>query len=454
MIAVGIDVGTSSLELVAIDLGSAQIVHREGAANTRIAVDGRHGFLQDPDEIADTIIRFVANCPVDIDSIAVTGQVHGILYTDGSGRACSPLYTWLDQRGVTEVNGERPADRLLRKSGKTLPAGYGLLTHYAHGLAGTVPADATRITGIIEYVTERLVGHTVDRADSSCLSAFGGWDPVSRRHDPRLWAEVFSESMMRFPLEAEPFGCAGTTASGIPVAVGVGDNQAGFFGLVDDPARMCLISLGTSGQITVFSEHATDVPDMELRPYLSLGYLHVGATLCAGKAYETVQRFFRSILERGGAYVEDDLVYTMMMDAALDSLDDQSLQMTTCFNGKRSDPNLRGVLTGIDLDNLTPGNFVLASVNGIVQELFDFTDFLGERFDRIETIIAAGNAARKNPLFADALRRRFVRPVEVPGIENAAAFGVALVGAISAGLISRNDRAELVARHRRSQLPD
>ena len=35
----------------------------------------------------------------DIVSVGVTGQMHGILYTDVGGRAVSPLYTWQDRRG-------------------------------------------------------------------------------------------------------------------------------------------------------------------------------------------------------------------------------------------------------------------------------------------------------------------------------------------------------------------
>ncbi len=39
---------------------------------------------------------------------------------------------------------------------------------------------------------------------------------------------------------------------------------------------------------------------MELRSYFRLGSLQVSAALCAGKAYEVLERFCQSILNRGG----------------------------------------------------------------------------------------------------------------------------------------------------------
>ena len=57
----------------------------------------------------------------DVESIGVTGAMHGILYTDKEGQAVSPLYTWQDQRG----------DQINPESGKSYAKELSEITGYA-----------------------------------------------------------------------------------------------------------------------------------------------------------------------------------------------------------------------------------------------------------------------------------------------------------------------------------
>ncbi len=442
MIIVGIDIGTTNIGLVAIDPENGRIVERFSTPNVRVHSNHNYAYLQDPQEIGNTVENFLKRLSVKPVSIGITGQVHGILYTDIMGTPLSNLYTWLDQRGVEIIDGQTSQNELLKKCGGTLPSGYGLLTHYTNRKLGVVPKGTVQIQGICEYVTGRLLKRTLKKTDQSCLSAFGAWDTVNEVHNSKLLTEILPQGSPAFLSASEPFEQAGKTDEGIPVAYPIGDNQAGFFGIVTNWNTECLVSIGTSGQLTLFTPQAHPKPELELRPYLGYGYLQVGATLCAGKSYETLEKFVLSVLQNAGLHdIDDDFVYAMLKTAA-ESGDNNPLTITTTLKGTRSDANLRGSITGIGLDNCNLGNLVRGTITGIVNELFQFRANLDFEFRSIKKIIITGNAVKKNPLLAQYLKRQFDMDVVIADAD--ASIGVAIIGAISAGIIQANDRIPLL----------
>jgi sedoheptulokinase len=461
MYAAGIDVGTTNLELTLADLGEGRIRERRFAPNRRLPSTDPCAFLQDPAAIAGSLGEMLESVQASlgsgqIGSIGVTGQVHGILYTDEAGKPLSPLYTWLDRHGTETGNGPSPQELLAERTGVLLPPGYGLLTHYANRLYGRTPPGARRILGINELVTGALIGKPLDRTDATNLACFGGFDPVTEAQNPRLLEEALGPRAPAFLTLAPPFTLAGETRQGVPVAYPLGDNQAGFFGSIPCPEESCLVSIGTSGQISLYAKSAACPESMELRPYLGLGFLWVGAVLCAGKAYEALAGLFQEVLRRaqvpGSPPADDELVYGMMREAAEEVLAREAaegasaLRFDTAFNGSRRDPPRRGSISGIGLDNLTVGHLALENIRGIVRELAEFTRDAGAVFDSLGSIVVSGSAARKNRLFTAALEERFQRRIRIPPYDGGPALGAALTGAVSAGRISLGEVPAILER--------
>lgn len=445
MIHVGVDVGTTNITVVAVDGGNGRVVSCRSLPNPRVSAGNMYAYTQDPAVIECSVRTLLDSLEGPVASICVTGQVHGILYHDAMGRAVSPLYTWLDQRALVEVDGVTTQQRLRERTGMLLPSGYGLLTHYANRFLRQVPSEAVGFCGILEYVTSRLTGSVLAKTDPSCLGPFGAFDPVSLRFDSAVLAEVFGSDGCEFLRASDPFEIAGYTSDGIPVAYPVGDNQAGFFGMVAEPAESCLVSIGTSGQISLFSTSVHCPDTMELRPFFGQGYLHVGATLTAGKAYETVHRFFKSVLHACGAEsLDDETLFAIMKREAVREGQGEPLEVCTMFTGTRRDPSVRGSIRGIGLDNLTMGNLVKGTVEGIVGELYEFAHACGGVFAPVRHMVATGSSIRRNEVFRDALGRRFALPVKVAEIDDGAGLGAALVGAVGTGVVSLEDKKGLV----------
>ncbi len=434
-VSVGIDVGTTNITITVVSCEDGTVVDCRSVPNDRIDTGEAYAYAQDPQVIEASVYTLIRTISQPVRSFCVTGQVHGILYYDRSGRAVSPLYTWLDQRALVEVDGKSSLHLLAERTGVHLPSGYGLLAHYANRRLDRVPQEAIGFCGILEYITGRLVGQQLHFSDPSCLGTYGAFDPVTSRFDPKVLQEVLGSADPGDFLEAcSPFALAGHTKEGVPVAYAVGDNQAGFFGMVSDWEGAALVSLGTSGQISLFTREATCPDTMELRPFLGEGYLQVGATLAAGKAYEVLERFFASIVEASGQVIDHESIFSWMKQAA-DGVSDEmgALRVDTRFAGSRKDAHVRGAIRGIELDNFTAGNLVLGTVSGIVKELHNFVTESGIP---IRSLVAIGSSVRKNHLFRNALRSEFSCEPIMPELSDGAGYGAALIGAIAAGTLS------------------
>jgi len=154
--------------------------------------------------------------------------------------------------------------------------------------------------------------------------------------------------------------------------------------------------------------------------------------------------------ELGMTDIDDETVFRMMKRtaektrAAVNSENIEKLDIVTAFNGTRSDPSIRGAMQNITLNNLTPGNLALGTIEGIIAELHDFSLELGDLFSPVKRIVTAGSAFRKNHLFGNILEDQFGLDTVSPEIEDGAALGAALIAAVSAGLISRDRVREIV----------
>jgi sedoheptulokinase len=445
--AAGIDLGTTNLELILLDMEHFRVAERLSAPVRRIANDNPYAYEQDAAGIVVSVKELLRGLKTPPSSIGITGQVHGIVYTDEALRPLSPLYNWLDRRGVEPWNNSTPQAVLEEKTGIRLSAGAGLLTHYANRLFGRVPVGARRLMGITELVAGSLTGAPLSMTDDSILASFGACTPDGSCRTPLL-KEALSPNCPAFLEVAPHFSVAGClvdelcSSRFVPVAYPVGDNQAGFFGAMPRTEGACLISIGTSGQISFFSKNPVCPPGMELRPYLGKGYLQVGATLAAGKSYEALASLVKEIILASGCRIGDEAVFTLMKRAAR-AAGETSLVFDTTLNGTRRDPARRGSITGIGLDNLNLGNLVLATIDGIVRELADFVTQGGYSFEGLSHIAVTGNAPRKNSIFVEAIRRQFKLNVSVPRFDGAG-FGVAIIGAAAAGLVKNGEIAGLI----------
>lgn len=463
MHAIGIDIGTTSICGVLLDVSDGKILKQQTIASEAfITTENSWEKIQDVNKII-SIAREILDelLSPEVLVIGLTGQMHGILYTDKEGVAISPLYTWQDERGNLPYKETTYAAYLGSYTG------YGNVTDFYNRINGLRPKEAVSYCTIQDYLGMVLCGlkkpviHTSDAASFGCfeLKTCEFRDTVNVERD-RVMSTCLRD------MAAEELG-PGTEITGdyriigkyqnIPVSVAIGDNQASVFSTLADENGI-LVNVGTGSQITVVSEHVIEGDGLESRPYVEGKYLVVGAALCGGRAYSILKDFFAKVLNAAGAGMPHEGVSTLHETAA-GTVDVYSLmekmmaeestlpgpEVDTRFAGTRKEPEIRGSITNISEENFTPGALVKGVLAGMAKELYEMYRCMNVSG---RGLVGSGNGIRKNRRLQEVMEEYFGEKMRIPAHKEEAAYGAALFSLVACGRFENAAQAQRLIRYK------
>ncbi len=384
--------------------------------------------IQDPHHIRKTALQAVhqllAEHP-DVERIGITGQMHGIVYLNGEGEPVTPLYTWQDGRGnLPTPDGETYACALGRITGYPVATGYGLVTHFYNQENGLVPADAVTFSTIQDYIAMVLVGANRPMTDGSDGASLGLFDVEKGCFDPAALKKAGIALDMLPRIAQSP--CIGYFENRIPVYVAIGDNQASFLGAAGGRRDAMLINVGTGSQFSAYTPRYMTCPGLETRPFPGGGYLLVGASLCGGRAYAMLERFFRETVKAMTGTAPESCYDAMGALLNGRELPEDLPTVVPLFQGTRQDPNLRGAINGISTENFTPTHLTFAMLEGMAGELYAMYRRYLEAGGQPGVLIGSGNGLRKNTYLQDCFARRFGQQLFLSDCSEEAATGAAL----------------------------
>ncbi|MBQ8878176.1 MAG: hypothetical protein IJ029_05560, partial [Lachnospiraceae bacterium] len=223
MHAIGIDIGTTSICGVLLDARTGKLIKRQTImSNAFIPTENSWEKIQDTEKLI-SISKEILDGLLDEETVVIglTGQMHGIVYTDESGKALSPLYTCQD-----EIGNLPDRDTTYAKYMESL-AGYGNVTDFYNRENGLRPKEAVSYCTIQDYLGMVLCGRKRPVLHSSNAASFDCFDAEKITDEYRLLGEYKK----------------------VPVAVAIGDNQASVFSTLTDESGI-LINIGTGSQIT------------------------------------------------------------------------------------------------------------------------------------------------------------------------------------------------------------
>ena len=438
-VAVGLDVGTSSVKGLAVSSGGEVVASAERAYGLSTP---RPGWAeQDPEDwwrASEEVLEELGRAG-EVAGIGLAGQMHGLVALDDSERVLRPAILWNDQRtGVQcrEIEERIGLDALIAATGNRALTGFTapkLLWLRAHE-----PELYERIAHILlpkDYVRLRLCGErAIDVADASGTLLF---DVAGRR-----WSEPVCEAL-EIPREWLPRAlesCAGSgeTSEGVPVAAGAGDQAAGALGVgVVEAGAPLSVVLGTSG--VVFSALPEFAADPEARVH---AFCHavpetwhaMGVMLSAAGSL----RWLRDAMGGGAGYGE------LVGEAQAWMPGVEGLTFLPYLAGERTphaDPDARGAFSGLSLRH-DRGALVRAVLEGVAHGLRDSLDLIAELGPLPDRGRVSGGGARSEEwlrIIASVLEL----PLERTAVDEGAAFGAALLGGVAGGLWA--DPAEAVA---------
>ena len=411
MKAIGIDIGTTSVCGILINTATGN-VEKSVTKNSNAFIDGCADWekIQSVNRImtiAENILKELISS--DVAVIGITGQMHGIVYTDAEGNAVSPLYTWQDKRGNLPYKDTTYAKYLGSFSG------YGNVTDFYNTENGLKPVNAASYCTIQDYVVMRLCGLKKPLMHTSDAASMGCYDLERNRFNYAYDADITGD-----------YRIAGEY-NGTPVSVAVGDNQASVFSTLADENDI-LINIGTGSQISVISDKPSDSAEVETRPYFENKYLLVGAALCGGRAYSLLKSFYAETfgyLKK----IDDDEIYKIMNDM-LKSAKKSSFMVDTRFAGTRLNSDITGGISGITTENFTPSSLTSGVLCGMADELLNMYKQMGTVKSGM---VGSGNGIRKNKALVKIFEEKFGAKMKIPAHLEEAAVGAAMFGMISCG---------------------
>jgi sedoheptulokinase len=451
MKAIGLDIGTTTICGSVIDGLSGAVIESVTIPNDS-SLKGSEAWekIQDPAVILtnakEVISRFLLQHK-PIKGIGITGQMHGILYLNANGNAISPLYTWQDGRGeLPAQDGRSYVEGLSLKTGYKLATGFGAVTHYYNMQHAAVPSGAKCFCTIHDYVAMKLAGCFAPVTHISDAASFGLFDLERGCFDSAALENAELKAEM-FPAVTKGFDLLGKTEDNVPVFVAIGDNQASFIGSVRDMKNSILVNVGTGSQISLYAQKFTTDSSMETRPCIDNSYLMTGSSLCGGRAYAILEKFFTSVAELSG--IKSDLMYPLMdrLSEGYASLPNK-LQISTKFSGTRENPSLRGSIINLREDNFTPQHFVCGILEGTVNELYEKYHTLGDSAEnKPSLLIGSGNGIRKSTVLQQMFSQKFGMTVKIPKHKEEAAYGAALFVLVGAGVYQNIEEAQKIIKY-------
>lgn len=459
-IVLSLDIGTSNLCALALScdsLGPVAICSQKNdTAITNLPADYHE---QAPLRIRDLCLELIQKllseknvCDDEVAGIGITGQMHGVLLVNSEMEPQSNLITWRDQRtlandkpGSINKTGQAVDTSVHERTGCRLHAGYGGATLRWLEKNGRLSERVVALT-IADYIAGCLTGVCATEATHAASWGIfnlqkGQWDSeaIDKLGIPKKVLPTVNSTAKPLgtiqPAIAKQLGLG----SGVQVCSPVGDNQASIIGAAGFADDVVVLNLGTGGQISIPQNEYKFVETFETRPMPFGGFILVGASLCGGWAYACLQKFIQAtVREFAGAELSDEEVYNRMNEIAAETEEGASgITVDTRFSGTRLEPNLRGSISGIGVENFTVANLIRGFVEGMVAEIADMASKASIKdFTRI---IASGNAVRHNPVVSEVIESIFGLPCHISTNREEAALGAAYAAAIGLGLVSKDD---------------
>jgi xylulokinase len=453
-ITLGIDIGTSGTKTLAID-ETGRIL---AAASAEYPCSHpRPGWSeQDPEHWWQATVQTVRNVlaagklrPADIAGMGLSGQMHGSVFLDQSGRVIRPALLWNDQRTAAECReieekaGGREA--LIRMVAN--PALTGFTAPKLLWLRNNEPRNWDNVRQVLlpkDYIRYRLTGtYATEVSDASGTLLL---DVANRRWSRPLLDRLDIDSAL-LPVchESEEVSAKlseqGAKATGLsvatPVVGGGGDQPAGAVG--NGIVRQGVVSatMGTSGVVFAHADHVGFDPLGRLQRgcHAVKGAWHVmGVVLAAGGSFQ----WFRNELGKAEVALAkergDDPYFLLTAEAALAGVGAEGLFFLPYMTGERTphfDPDAKAAWIGLTVRHGRP-HMIRSLLEGATFAMRDSLELIREMGVAIDQIRVSGGGAR-NALWRQIQADTYGSDVHTLNSTEGPAFGAALLAQVGTG---------------------
>ncbi len=464
----GIDVGTTGTKCVVIDahgsiLGDATAEHAVSYPRPTWSEQDPHAWWTSTvAAVREALARSNADCACSdcgqrVESIGLSGQMHGLVALDAAGEVVRPAILWNDSRSAEICDRLTLRDgglaTLLKTTGNRVFPGFQapkLLWMREHE-----PAAFARTTKALlpkDWLRYRLSGEFMSEpSDASGTAVFD----CARRCwsnemldilelDRSLFPDVAESTVLSTRVSASAARELGVRA-GIGIAGGAGDQAAAAIGsgVVAEGTVSCTI--GTSGVVFAASNAWRATPHGELHAFCHAvpnRWHLMGVMLSAGGSL----RWFRDTLApdtialaRQSGVDAYDILASRAQQVSIGS---EGLVFLPYLTGERCpipDPAIRGGFAGLDVSHTT-NHLARAVFEGITAGLAGNVDLMRALGVPVREVRLGGGGA-KSAFWRSMCADMFDAPVSLLASDASGALGVALLAAVGSGAFASVDDA-------------
>ncbi|GBC92446.1 Xylulose kinase [bacterium HR15] len=456
MYLLGIDVGTTGVKAVLIDLQGRVLA--SGADTYPLhtpqplwAEQDPHDWWRATRQAIQQVLRESGVSASQVRGIGLSGQMHGSVFLDEQNRVIRPALLWCDQRTAEEcawiterVGQEKVLQTTLNpvltgfQAGKIIwlrrhePENYARVRHVL------LPKDYIRFMLTGEYATEA--------SDASGTALFEvpkrdwAYEILDTLELPREWfPRVYESPEITGRVHASAAAATGLV-EGTPVVGGAGDQAAGAVGTGIVQAGRVSVSVGTSGVVFAHLDQPRVDPHYRTHTFCHAvpGSWHVmGVMLMAGGAL----RWYRDTFAQAEMYAAhaagEDPYDRLLKEAEPIPPGAEGLLFLPYLSGERTphaDPKARGAFVGATLSHQR-AHFTRAVLEGVVFGLRDSFEILQAMGIEIREVRMTGGGAR-SALWRQILSDVTGYPLYTLQAEEGPAFGVALLAGVGTGVWS------------------
>ncbi len=439
MYTLGIDLGTSSVKVLAMALSGEIIGH--ASADYPLLSPQEGWAQQNPEDWWEgtkqamyTLLEKTGIDPVLIKGIGFSGQMHGLVALDKDNNVLYPAILWCDQRTQKECD---QITEHFKKDGLLNAVGNQALTGFTAPkilwLKNNHPEIFKKIAHILlpkDYMAFRMTGnYCTDYSDASGMLLLDvknkKWSAdmleflgINEDVLPKLYESYEPVGKLKFRA-LEQLGLKGD----ITLVAGAGDQAAGAIGTGTVDEGIISVSMGTSGVVfAAHNEYVVD-PDMRLHAFCHANgkYHSMGVMLSCASC---IKWWHDKVNEK---YSIDELIdETEQVPAG-----SEKVIFLPYLMGERTpypDPYARGTFVGItpETSRQAMSKAILEGVSFGLKDAFEIIKSMGIPINEIRVI---GGGAR-NPIGIKILSDILNFPVKTINTTQGGALGAAILAAV------------------------
>ncbi len=453
-IILGIDIGTSGVRASLFDERGNELpgtsIHNSRELSTR------SGFAElDPHEALQLVIQTIDDLfaipelvDTQIELISISCFWHSLLGVDSAGRPTTPVLGWAETRSATIANELRTRFNELEIHARTgcrfHPSYWPAKVLWLREADPQAYRDTACWLGFAEYLALKLFGES--GTSVSMASATGLFNQRACDWDYDFVSELgiaakalpqVTPSDSTYQRLNETFSRRWPQLSTAYLSPPLGDGAANNIGAGCHTRKRAALMVGTSGALRTL--YAGEPPD------------NLSSALWCYRADRSRVVVGGALSDGGGLYhwLTQSLAFDHSGDGSLQELlsrmepDSHGLTVLPFWAGERSTgwtPDARGAILGLTMQT-QPADILRASMEAVAYRFAAILQAL-EPIAPGATIMAAGNALRLSPLWAQIIADVINRPVLLGALQEASMRGAALLALEGAGKIQSIEEFE------------